>query len=102
LVEAIVADVGLTVPGSLKVDEALLDDVVKVPAGTGSPEQIAVLVVIGLIVLDDVQLTLIGVVPVSNMVPDENVPTELATEPENLAQATPPPIRVTQMINENP
>jgi hypothetical protein len=99
LVEAIVADVGLTVPGSLKVDEALLDDVVKVPAGTGSPEQIAVLVVIG---FDDVQLTLIGVVPVSNMVPDENVPTELATEPENLAQATPPPIRVTQMINENP
>jgi hypothetical protein len=73
------AAVGLDVPGSLSVSAALDAEVLSVPVGRGSPAQVALFELSGALVLDEVQLTLTGVVAPSSIVPEENVPTESAT-----------------------
>jgi hypothetical protein len=74
-----VAAVGLPVPGSLSVLTALEADVLSVPVGRGSPGQVALFALSGALVLDEVHVTLTGVVAPRSIVPEENVPTESAT-----------------------
>src|SRR5580692_9910973 len=88
---AIVAAMALVVPGSLSVVAALEGTVVSVPAGRGSPGQIALLETMGATVLDEVHVTPGGVVPSNSMVPVEKAPAESATPPPSAAQASPPP-----------
>ena len=75
------ASVGSMVPGSLRVVAAADPVVLSVPVGSGSPGQVALFVLIGVTVLDEVQLTPTGVTPPRSSVPVEKVPVELANCP---------------------
>src|ERR1700722_10580571 len=88
------AAVGSMVPGSLRVVVAADPAGLSAPGGSGSPGQVALLVLIGATVLDEVQPTPTGVTPPRSNVPVENVPVELASCPPKPAQASPAPARV--------
>ncbi len=70
---------GSTVPGSLSVVVAADPAVLSVPVGSGSPGQVALLLLTGATVVDDVHVMPPGVLPPRRSVPVENVPVESAS-----------------------